>query len=340
MYDAQTHFFDSTFFSPIHSLSLTLTTNPNCALLLPRNMGISKSKVLVYLVASLVEEGMATQQSILNAEYHRLANDALRVMEDSIIAYAAGQETPDVLKLGNFADVRTALLLHDDMVHLSDGRGHLEKYFVGPMSIASRGADFILYSAGTGGEANFEEYMSRTLNVSVFAFDCTDVKKSGWTTFQFYPWCIGPTKDLANIVYTKNKETTEFIFKPLAKIKEELKHTSVGMFKFDIEGCEWDILQTDIVEGKDNDLPEQLLFELHTEGANPHYVPAKIVAGKRRREVVKLLYDLYHRNYRIVHYELNAGDKHCMELSLLRVHDVTSDHSWEKIRTVVPYARG
>jgi hypothetical protein len=71
------------------------------------------------------------------------------------------------------------------------------------------------------------------------------------------------------------------------------------MLKMDVKGFEWDIIKDEIIKGKENDLPKQFLFELHTEGANPQYVPSNLVAGKRRLEVAKLFLDLFHRGYRV-----------------------------------------
>lgn len=69
----------------------------------------------------------------------------------------------------------------------------------------------------------------------------------------------------------------------------------------------------------ENDLPGQLLFELHTEGANSKYVPPSIVKWYGRREVTQLVYDLYLRGYRVTNIELNEGDLGCAEISLIRI---------------------
>lgn len=65
-------------------------------------------------------------------------------------------------------------------------------------------------------------------------------------------------------------------------------------------------------------LLQQLLFELHTEGANPRFVPEHLLTGKRREAVAKLLLALYKRGYRLAHWEMNYGDKHCIEISMIR----------------------
>lgn len=274
---------------------------------------------------------------LLAEEYNLIEQEAYDVLEKSIRAYVNGTEPPDAFNLGVFADVRIALPLANSVVHLSDGRGDEEKYFVAPRSIAKRGKGFIVYAAGVDNRPVFERYMAEKLNNSVFAFDCTNQKNPAWTTFEFYPWCIGESKDFSGNQYARNSADKSFKFKPLTVIKKELNHPHVDMLKMDIEGCEWDILQKDIVEGHDHDLPSQLLFELHTEGANRRYVPPNIVAGKQRQQVVKLLFDLYQRNYRIVHFEGNIGDRRCMEFAFLRVRSVTTEEAWHKINTVIPF---
>ena len=61
----------------------------------------------------------------------------------------------------------------------------------------------------------------------------------------------------------KNKT---FVFKSLSDIKLSLGHKKIDIFKMDIEGSEWDILLSEIVHGDENGLPDQLLFEIHTQG--------------------------------------------------------------------------
>jgi hypothetical protein len=87
----------------------------------------------------------------------------------------------------------------------------------------------------------------------------------------------------------------------------------------DIEGFEWNFFRDEILNAKDEDLPEQILFELHTEGANKHCVPPRVISGKTRYAVTKLFYDLYQHGYRVVNMEYNFWDRYCVEFAVIKV---------------------
>jgi hypothetical protein len=115
----------------------------------------------------------------------------------------------------------------------------------------------------------------------------------------------------------------------------KLGHKKINMLKMDIEGGEWNLLQHEIVEAEDeNYLPEQLLFELHTEGANPHYVPPTLVSHKRLNQVNQLIYDLWLKGYRLTNVELNFGDSKCAELSFIRLPNEATASSSKHVRHV------
>jgi hypothetical protein len=116
-------------------------------------------------------------------------------------------------------------------------------------------------------------------------------------------------------------------FFTLREIKEKLGHKEIHLLKMDIEGFEWDLLQQEIIAGRDEDLPEQLLFELHGEGTTPLAVPVRLSAGKDRHAVNRLFIDLFHRNYRIMHWEVNSSDEHAAEFSLIRLPGPSSRHA-------------
>ena len=119
--------------------------------------------------------------------------------------------------------------------------------------------------------------------------------------------------------------------------------------KFDIEGGEWDLFRTQFVEplvpadalgdslsvkGRVKRprplteeerrkarglLPGLLLFELHTRGANPEYVPPSLVGEAKRSKVLRLFRSLHLLGYRILAVDVNESDHRCAEFSLLLV---------------------
>jgi len=110
-------------------------------------------------------------------------------------------------------------------------------------------------------------------------------------------------------------------FKPLTETMRELGHTHVDLLKFDIEGYEWQLFQSEILSSGDrSQLPEQLAFELHTHGANPAYVPPELVSSKDVKQVGDLFLSLFNMGYRVISKEINNGDRHCAEFVALRVN--------------------
>lgn len=109
------------------------------------------------------------------------------------------------------------------------------------------------------------------------------------------------------------------IFKSLEQTMNELGHTYLDLLKFDIEGFEWGLFQSEILTKRREQLPEQISFELHTSAANPGYVPHDVVKGKGFKQVNKLMLDLFNAGYRITSKEVNNGDPACAEFVALNV---------------------
>jgi len=190
-------------------------------------------------------------------------------------------------------------------------------------------------------EVTFETSMSK-LGAAVFSFDCTVKANPAWENlFSFYPWCIGQKSSFEGNQYVKKSGFIEekLTFKSLNEIRKQLGHTHIDIFKFDIEGFEWDMIDQEIIHGVDNSsLPHQLLFELHTERANPQYVPAHLVNGKRREQVDRLMLNLYDLGYRLAHWEYNNGDKHCIEVCMIHLLHHSSHNSGHNSVTSHPAA--
>jgi hypothetical protein len=220
-----------------------------------------------------------------------------------------------------FQDLIPAFFVHPFLIHNSDGAGDNEKYFIGTHAIEKLGLDYNVYAAGIAGQPRFENAMSG-LGSTVSAFDCTDWKRWNYN-FIFYDWCLGKPQSFEGSEYAHGQNTGQQFYS-LKEIKEKLGHKKVHMLKMDIEGFEWDLLKNEIIDGDEDSLPEQLLFELHTDGSNPKYVPPHVVSLKRINEVNLLIYGLWLRGYRLTNVEVNSGDSKCAELSFIRI--VPHDH--------------
>merc|ERR1712137_927535 len=105
-------------------------------------------------------------------------------------------------------------------------------------------------------------------------------------------------------------------FKKLSETMQLLGHDSVDVLKFDIEGFEWKLFQSEILGLKS--LPRQLAFELHTQGSKPIAVPPHLVRGKDFVEVNRLFLALHDVGYRVVSKEMNIYDDKCAEFVLVQ----------------------
>merc|ERR1719188_1953828 len=98
-----------------------------------------------------------------------------------------------------------------------------------------------------------------------------------------------------------------------------LGHDLVDVLKFDIEGFEWKLFQSEIFGLKS--LPRQLAFELHTQGSKPIAVPPHLVQGKDFVEVNGLFLALHDVGYRVVSKEMNIYDDKCAEFVLININE-------------------
>lgn len=196
-----------------------------------------------------------------------------------------------------------------------------DKYVIGPRLMKNMQEKFIIYAAGIANEPDFEEAMG-ALNVSVHAFDCTIPANSQFRNVHFHHWCLGRESAFENNIYASHSSNKTFVFKSLSETKKLLGHQHVHILKMDIEGFEWDILRQDIINNENSaDLPDQILVEIHTLGANPHFVPQHLTNDKGRAVVNELLLGLWKRGYRIVDRFINPSDRHCSDFTFLRVHN-------------------
>lgn len=107
-------------------------------------------------------------------------------------------------------------------------------------------------------------------------------------------------------------------FKSLPQVMKELGHTQIDLLKFDIEGSEWELFETQVLNAN-MALPRQLSFELHAEGASKHFIPKELVRGKNRTVVNKLFLKLFDLGYRVLQMEYNIGNYNCAEFSMVLI---------------------
>lgn len=220
------------------------------------------------------------------------------------------------------------ILKHDPKT----GQGQGDKNIVGMEQLSGGGRKCIVYGIGIAGESDFEQQMGRA-GCETHAFDCSVDSKDpvvAGQPFKFHDWCIGEKKDESlpsdNAYVNKSErerrgsvgKAKATKFKSLSDTMAELGHEHVDLLKFDIEGFEWELFQTEILPSKN--LPEQLSFELHTQGALKQFVPPANVKGKGFVEVNQLFKALFDRGYRVASKELNNGDPTCAEFIAVNVN--------------------
>ena len=102
----------------------------------------------------------------------------------------------------------------------------------------------------------------------------------------------------------------------------ELGHADISILKFDIEGYEWKVFEDEILKWT-KPYAEQLAFELHTEGANPAYVPRELVKNKGQPEVTHLFSQLS---------RMGCMYKTLTRLFLPRLHSQHASHLYRSCR--------
>lgn len=202
-------------------------------------------------------------------------------------------------------------------------RGYGDKTVLDPTvySVSGDKSSCLVYGIGLYNETRFEIGMGNYCEVH--AFDCTTAEDDPAVVnqgFNFHQVCIGsPTKiteGSTNIILHNPHPDQALVFKPYAQVMNELGHKRVDLLKFDIEGSEWELLEH-ILQYPVEYAPRQLVFEIHTEGASPRWVPTETVAGKNRVAVNKLFLRLHDFGYRVLYKQVNPGDKMCADFTLL-----------------------
>jgi FkbM family methyltransferase len=146
-------------------------------------------------------------------------------------------------------------------------------------------SDSVVYSVGVGDLINFDLSLINHHGVTVHAFDPTP-NASEWVDrqqlpdrFVFHPWAasgsdgtlrlyrrVSARGKASSMMWTADDragDASDFIDAPaytVSTIMEKLGHERIDLLKMDVEGAEYDILDS-LLRG--NRLPKQLLVEYH-----------------------------------------------------------------------------
>lgn len=282
------------------------------------------------------------QQAILDPRsgeerFHRLPTSILQAFEDAAAQQrlklvfgaqpgAAPQNPKEEGKASVFEAVSVSLpiappILDHNPNNDSGDFEEIPKNVAATQELAKLGNKCVVYGLGIATNSAFESKMA-DLGCETHAFDCSISSKSpavNGKSFTFHPWCIGKKGNTSfdGNAYVGGQSVEELQFKSLSETMKLLGHSHISLLKFDIEGFEWGLFENEIL--KSLQLPGQLAFELHTEGANPRYVPEENTKGKDYVAVNRLFLELHDKGYRVVSKELNSGDHACAEFVLVNV---------------------
>jgi len=250
--------------------------------------------------------------------FEALADEKRELLEKGSAKDAKPQESRDV-----FEAVEVSLPLEPPVLQheRSAGAGQGDKNIVGANQLTRGGRRCVVYGMGIADDSSFEQRM-QGMGCETHAFDCTvspSAPAVAGKSFAFHHWCIGDKSHVSmkDNAYVKGDQD-KLVFKSLSETMAELNHTYIDLLKFDIEGFEWQLFDSQILTN--GNPPEQLSFELHTQKANPAYVPQGNVHDKGYVEVNRLFRSLYDLGYRVTSKELNSGDPACAEFVAVNVN--------------------
>lgn len=178
---------------------------------------------------------------------------------------------------------------------------------------AALGTSAVVYSLGVGEETGFDEELINTYGAEVHAFDPTPTTFA-WLekiqlpdAFHFHPWAVTATDGTLTLYHRLKKNGSksramltmvpeagaedDALHVPaycLSTIREKLRHTTIDLLKMDIEGAEYEVLDSLIA----SDIrPTQLLVEFH------HRFPS--IGKEKTAGVIRRLRDIGYRIFAI-----------------------------------------
>ena len=286
--------------------------------------------------ARLNQTAEAARQALVG-ELHAAARDSAAVDQASQALLRNVLAQADRANTSWFDAVKVSLDLPPSLLARGDGRGMAGKATVGLASLRQHGGTCTAYGAGVRYEGGTELQLARS-GCAVHAFDCTMNSSArmhkylsafaALPNFAFHPWCLGTAPGRAD-------------FMAVDDTMRSLGHRWLDLLKFDIEGHEWDVLDSLLTRAEGDAaaaarLPLQLAFELHTSGVRPCHRPLSACRGtfcckrvphmavgtllsKGPREVAALFLRLREAGYQVASKEVNVQDRACAEFVVVRV---------------------
>lgn len=286
--------------------------------------------------ARLNQTAEAARQALVG-ELHAAARESAAVDQASQALLRNVLAQADRANTSWFDAVKVSLDLPPSLLARGDGRGMAGKATVGLASLRQHGGTCTAYGAGVRYEGGTELQLARS-GCAVHAFDCTMNSSArmhkylsafaALPNFAFHPWCLGTAPGRAD-------------FMAVDDTMRSLGHRWLDLLKFDIEGHEWDVLDSLLTRAEGDAaaaarLPLQLAFELHTSGVRPCHRPLSACRGtfcckrvphmavgtllsKGPREVAALFLRLREAGYQVASKEVNVQDRACAEFVVVRV---------------------
>jgi len=286
--------------------------------------------------ARLNQTAEAARQALVG-ELHAAARDSAAVDQASQALLRNVLAQADRANTSWFDAVKVSLDLPPSLLARGDGRGMAGKATVGLASLRQHGGTCTAYGAGVRYEGGTELQLARS-GCAVHAFDCTMNSSArmhkylsafaALPNFAFHPWCLGTAPGRAD-------------FMAVDDTMRSLGHRWLDLLKVDIEGHEWDVLDSLLTRAEGDAaaaarLPLQLAFELHTSGVRPCHRPLSACRGtfcckrvphmavgtllsKGPREVAALFLRLREAGYQVASKEVNVQDRACAEFVVVRV---------------------
>lgn len=189
-------------------------------------------------------------------------------------------------------------------------------------------APCVVYSIGGNNYWSFETDLLNKTPCTIHTFDCTGpitrFHKPDDPRLHFHHVCLGTenkpapanTSDaVRNVPYGE--------FWTLEKMQKTLNHTQIDLFKMDIEGYEWQLLESwptlFDVRSSSVQLPMQILVEVHYRTHVQELTLSRTHDFKFPTDMVRLQLHLLQLGYAVLVRDDNSRCKHCTELTLVRI---------------------
>jgi hypothetical protein len=189
-------------------------------------------------------------------------------------------------------------------------------------------APCVVYSVGGNNQWEFEMDVLAKTPCEVHTFDCTGpitrFTKPEHERLHFHHVCLGQkNKPAPAEPASESKSAVHGEFWTLEKMQKTLKHSQIDLFKIDIEGYEFPMLDfwpdlTDM-NAPTAVLPMQVLVEVHYQTHMTELSGHPRIDWKFSTDLINLQTHLLKMGYIVANRDNNNRCKHCSELTLVRI---------------------